>query len=373
MRVIIADETGLVKNVAVEAATATVLTGTAQSRSTSARYLAWSEKDVVVARTNGDVDCVGVHGGSPWSFTREGSPVGMGVIAEYGSIVRCNTTGHVEVVHPLHVKPNPPSFNVGNDIQTLRVNPFASNVIGIGGKERDANLWDLQTQQAIFKAKNITHDNLDMRVPVWVKAMTFLPPTSAAGGSEGHRLVVGTAYHQIRIYDTSAKRRPVSETSFGDLPITAVLVQGNRVIFGDTAGNVNAIDMRTFKHLGRYHGPVGSIRDLALHPTLPYVASVGLDRMVHVHHVETRKAVHTYYAKQRLNAVLFTDEGIKAAPVAPVVKAEAEENDDVVEMGSDDDEDDEAYEGLEIDDNSSYMGSDNDDDKDDDDDDDDME
>ncbi|RHY27588.1 hypothetical protein DYB32_006677 [Aphanomyces invadans] len=354
MRVIVGDETGLVKNVALEAATATMLTGTAQGRSKSARYLAWSDKDVVVARTNGDVDCVGINGGSPWSFTREGSPVGMGVVAEYGSIVRCNTAGRVEVVHPLHVKPNPPAFNVGNDIHTLRVNPFASNVIAIGGKERDMNVWDLQTQQAVFKAKNVTHDNLDMRVPVWVKAITFLPPTSAAGGSEsGHRLVVGTAYHQIRIYDTSAKRRPVLETSFGEHPITSLVVQDHRVMFGDTAGNVNAIDMRTFKHLGRYHGPVGSIRDMALHPTLPYVASVGLDRMVHVHHIEARKAVHTYYAKQRLNAVLFTDEGVKAAPIAAVPAAE-----DVVEDMVSDDEDDEAYEGLEIDDNSSYMGSD---------------
>ncbi|CAK4197013.1 unnamed protein product [Aphanomyces euteiches] len=362
MRVIVGDETGLVKNISLEASSAQLLSGSSQSRATSARYLAWTDNDVVVARMNGHVDCVDIHGGaSPWSFTREGSPVGLGVISEYGSIVRCNTAGRVEVVHPLHLKPNPPSFDVGHDIQTLRVDPFGSHVIAIGGKERDVNLWNLETQQAIFKAKNIPHDNLDMRVPVWVKAMAFLP-----SANDGHHLAVGTAYHQIRIYDTKTKRRPVSEASFGEHPITSLVVHENRVIFGDTAGNVNALDLRTFKHLGRYHGPVGSIRDIALHPSLPYMAAVGLDRMVHVFHVDTRKAVHTYYAKQRLNAVLFTDEGVKPVPVAKPEPVEPTDDDamgeDDEEDGGDEDEDDDVqdYEGLEID-------SDEDDDDDDDD------
>ncbi|KAF0705462.1 hypothetical protein As57867_007016, partial [Aphanomyces stellatus] len=236
MRVVIADETGLVKNVALEASTAELLSGPSQNRATSARHLSWSESDVVVGRVNGAVDCHALNGASPWSFTRDGSPVGLGVVAEFGSIVRCNTAGRVEVVHPLHVKPNPPSFEVGHDIHTMRVDPFGSHVIGIGGKERDLNLWNLETQTAVFKAKNITHDNLDMRVPVWVKALAFLP--RPASDSSGHRVVVGTAYHQIRIYDTNTKRRPVSETTFGDHPITSLVVQDHRIIFGDTAGNV---------------------------------------------------------------------------------------------------------------------------------------
>ncbi|OQS07003.1 hypothetical protein THRCLA_00978 [Thraustotheca clavata] len=355
MRVIIGDETGLVKNVALEADTFVHLGGSTQSRSTSAKYLAWTEdKDVVVARANGKVDSLATDGTeTPWSFTSEGIPVGMGVLPDFGSIVRCNVNGNVEVVHPLNIKPKPQSFSVGHDIQVLRVDPLNSNVIAIGGNERDANLWDLETQQAIFKAKNVTHDNLDMRVPVWVKAISFLPP------SEGQRLVVGTAYHQIRIYDTKTKRRPVQEVSFGDLPITSMAVHENRVIFGDTAGNINALDLRTLKHLGRYAGSVGSIRDIAIHPTMPYMAAVGLDRMVHVYNIESRKSYATHYAKQRLNSVLFTDEGIKAAPVPVVDTTNGAEDEAMSE-----DEEEEEYEGLEIDDNSSSMDSDEDEDMD---------
>ncbi|KDO21730.1 hypothetical protein SPRG_13146 [Saprolegnia parasitica CBS 223.65] len=361
MRVIIGDETGLVKSVGLEANTAQVLGSTTQSRATSAKYLAWTaDNDVVIGRANGHVDCVAADGAdAPWSFKSEGAPVGMGVLREFGSIVRCNVEGRVEIVHPLNIKPNPASFSVGHDIHTLRVDPLSSKTIAIGGKERDVNLWDLETQAAIFKAKNVTHDDLDMRVPVWVKCMAFLPP------SEGHRLVVGTGHHQIRLYDTATKRRPVQETVFGELPITSLAVQDNRVIFGDTAGNINALDLRNMKHLGRYHGPVGAIRDIALHPTLPYMAAVGLDRMVHVYHTETRKNIHTYYAKQRLNAVLFTDEIVKPMPVHIEKSAADDGADDDAEMSVDEDE--EEYEGLEID------GSDDDDDEDDEDDDDDDE
>ncbi|OQR84202.1 hypothetical protein ACHHYP_13731 [Achlya hypogyna] len=347
MRVIIGDETGLVKSVGLEAGTAQVLGAPGQSRATGAKYLAWTaDKDVVIARANGRVDCVAADGAdAPWTFSSQGAPVGMGVLPEFGSIVRCNVEGRVEVVHPLNIKPNPAAFSVGQDIHTLRVDPLSSNIIAIGGKERDLNLWDLETQTATFKAKNVTHDNLDMRVPVWVKAIEFLPP------SGGHRLVVGTGHHQVRIYDTNTKRRPVQETSFGELPITAIAVKDNRVIFSDTAGNINALDLRNFKHLGRYHGPVGSIRDIALHPTLPYMAAVGLDRMVHVYHTETRKNVHTYYAKQRLNAVLFTDEVVKPMPVHVEGTTTTAAVEDEAEMSVDEDE--EEYEGLEIDENDS--------------------
>jgi ribosome biogenesis protein NSA1 len=338
MRVVIGDETGLVKNVSLEAGTAKIICGSSQSRHTSARYLQWLENDVVVARTNGCVDCLSMDGSTPWNFTAEGAPIGLDVLPACGSIVRCNSAGIVQVVNPMNLKLNPPTFNVGQDIHTMHVDPFGSSVIAIGGKERDLNLWSLETQQAIFKAKNVTHDDLDMRVPVWVKATAFLEP------SQGHRLIVGTAYHQIRIYDTHTKRRPVLEASFGELPITSLVVKENCVIFGDTAGNINMLDIRNFKHLGRYAGPSGAIRDMSLHPKLPYLAAVGLDRMVHVYHIETRKSIYTFYGKQRLNAVLFADEDVK--PTGPEKKYI---ND------TDSEEAEEEYEGLEIDENSSYI------------------
>ncbi len=39
-------------------------------------------------------------------------------------------------------------------------------------------------------------------------------------------------------------------------------------------------------------GIAGSVRSIALHPTLPLMASGALDRFVRVHNVNTRKIVH---------------------------------------------------------------------------------
>lgn len=44
--------------------------------------------------------------------------------------------------------------------------------------------------------------------------------------------------------------------------------------------------------LHRYKGPIGSIRQVSAHPELPYFASVGLDRFLRIHHIETRKMLH---------------------------------------------------------------------------------
>lgn len=64
------------------------------------------------------------------------------------------------------------------------------------------------------------------------------------------------------------------------------------------------------KILHRYKGPVGSVRQIAAHPKLPYFASVGLDRYMRIHHTESRRLlfeVHDlmltfhYFALEYLN------------------------------------------------------------------------
>jgi WD40 repeat protein len=47
-------------------------------------------------------------------------------------------------------------------------------------------------------------------------------------------------------------------------------------------------------------------RGITVHPTLPYMACVGLDRTSRVFNLKTGKLAHTSYLKQRLSAVLLT-------------------------------------------------------------------
>ena len=59
----------------------------------------------------------------------------------------------------------------------------------------------------------------DLQVPVWVTDLGFLP-----GQGVQSRVVVGTGYHRVRLYDTKTQRRPVLSFDFGESPISAVAV-----------------------------------------------------------------------------------------------------------------------------------------------------
>ncbi|RLN59459.1 hypothetical protein BBJ28_00005813 [Nothophytophthora sp. Chile5] len=397
MRVLVGDETGLLKSIELEKSEQRVISSRAQpqARARGIQRMCWYadessvanfQRNVVVARADGVVESYEAsHGKSlsaarepDWSLTTEseGNPkcVGLDVLAQFGSVVRCSDAGDVVVQSTLPDAGKPASFNVGDNVERMRVEPTQQKVIGVGGKEHDLNLWSLETQQVLFKAKNVTHDKLDMRVPVWVKDFRFL---STPGNSNGQRVIVGTGYRHVRIYDSNTKRRPVQQLdNFGEHPINSLCVSPDetRVYVGDTAGNLDILDLRTFKHMGRCTGPVGSIRDIACHPTLPYVAAVGLDRMVHVFDVNSRKYRHTIYAKQRLNSVLFCTDGLKDLPQSEDEPARKKQKavDDEMEFGDEEDDDEEpeeAYEGLEISEEEEEDDDDDDEEGDDDDDD----
>lgn len=94
---------------------------------------------------------------------------------------------------------------------------------------------------------------------------------------------------------------------------------------GDTTGRVSRIDLRTLRLSGTYKGNMGSVRDIAIHPTLPRLATVGLDRIMRVFDSESRQQLHRVYLRQQLNAVLFTSE----EEVKMFAEEESEEESDV--------------------------------------------
>ncbi len=69
--------------------------------------------------------------------------------------------------------------------------------------------------------------------------------------------------------------------------------------------------------MGSFKGSGGSIRSISHHPTMPFIASSGLDRHLRIHHTTTRKTANKVYLKQRLNTCLFS-----AALPAAAKKAE---------------------------------------------------
>lgn len=99
------------------------------------------------------------------------------------------------------------------------------------------------------------------------------------------------------------------------------------------------IALRNNQMMDVLKGHGGSVRALHRHPTEPYIASVGLDRWLRVHHTGTRTLVGKVYLKQQLTAVRFAPgEEIPDEPkAASEEEEEAEASDD---DGSDSDLDD---------------------------------
>lgn len=100
------------------------------------------------------------------------------------------------------------------------------------------------------------------------------------------------------------------------------------------------MDLRTLRLNGVFKGNTGSIRDIAMHPTMNVVATVGLDRIMRVFDTESRQQLHRVYLRQRLNCVLFSsEESVQCFAKEEESEEEDEEKpDDDIEEESEEDE-----------------------------------
>ena len=213
-------------------------------------------------------------------------------------------------------------------IGTGRASVSESPSLAAGGRDNDLKLWDLNTAQCTWKAKNVAHDFLDLRQPVWISSLCSLEPVGAGGDGAGRgaqQIVAGTAHRQVRLYDARAQKRPTHSVDADEHGVTtmAVAPDGREVVVADTAGLVRVLDLRKMKWGRRFEGPAGSVRGLAFHPSLPVLACVGLDRMARVYDYRSKEKKFQLYLKQRLNAVLFDGEG-EVRPAAGTADAEGE-------------------------------------------------
>ena len=82
-------------------------------------------------------------------------------------------------------------------------------------------------------------------------------------------------------------------------------------------GKVECLDLRMGKMHSALKGPAGAVTSLAMHPDLPLIASVGLDRYCRVHNVASRALLSKVYLKQQLTAVTWAECPAQALPPPP--------------------------------------------------------
>jgi ribosome biogenesis protein NSA1 len=260
-------------------------------RSNEIKVMCWdheSEENLFLGHKNGRMSCFSTVSGEYVAgccirgIKEPGVPVGLEKHKK--TLITCLDTGALsfwpEDEDKLEV-------SVGNHVSCMRGNPHVALQVATGGQENDLKVWDGQnSDKPVFQAKNVCPDNLQLRVPVWVTQLCFVPPVHSSS-----LVAVGTGHHHVRLYDIRAQKRPVYSTEFGDSPITAmdVVPNGRDVIIGNSKGQLAKVDLRTGKVVNTFKDGKGCIKCVKCHLEDPLLVSCGLDRFLRVYHLESRE------------------------------------------------------------------------------------
>ena len=257
------------------------------------------------------------------------------------TIVACTASGTLTLTPFSHLlsstppspaKPPGPLHSLGSNVTRMRLHPSPSTpLIASGGRENLLKVHDLATQQLTFKAKNVPHDRLNLRLPVHLTDVRFLPSSPSL-------LVEGTATKQLRFYDIRAKKQPTSCVQVGEHAVSTLTVTDDEVlvIAGDVAGEIRAVDRRMARVVGGYHGIGGSVRSVELDKDSAVLASGSLDRHLRLYDVRSRRLLRKVYVKQKVTACLWSRQLLDEKKVKK--EEEGEEEAGGAEGDDDDDE-----------------------------------
>ncbi|KAJ2749336.1 Ribosome biogenesis protein nsa1 (NOP7-associated protein 1) [Coemansia pectinata] len=292
------------------------------------------EPTLVVARKNGAVEVVSKDSGeslytfgepefaAPFSIKSNGRTISdrryVGIGATDSHFITATNMGEVRYQ----------SYDEQSDVAAtllrlqidackMRVHDKRASVFAIGGREQELTVWDAETAKSagsstefskpsgapIFKSKNVCHDFLDMRVPVWITDMQFI-----GDNTTNPTIAISTGYKQIRIYDAKAKQRPVHDWEVSKHPINHILVSHAKpeLFFADNEGNLQKMDLRTGRIIGGYKGIAGAVKAISLSEDGTKVAAAGLDRFLRVYEADgMHRMLHRAYIKQRVSQVVW--------------------------------------------------------------------
>lgn len=275
-----------------------------------------------------------------------GKPIAIHALTATNKLVCCDSNGRIAITSSCD-EPNPSVvesydiFNksspkkatnptrVTNKQSKLCVSAFALGQSGraaVGGRDRETTLFDIETGKQVWKAKNLKPDlQTLLQELIWSTAIQFLnddsipslvqnQPQQQTSAARDDLLLVGTGYKQVKVYDVRTQRRPIlmaydDKSIFLTHPITALCQADEyRIITGNTAGYVHAMDLRKMKEqVGRFVGPAGSVKQIVRHVSndVPVIACVGFDRMLRTYDLRTCNPIDKIYLKQRLQCMLF--------------------------------------------------------------------
>lgn len=67
-----------------------------------------------------------------------------------------------------------PIINAGSNLEKMRHSRMEKNIIITGGLENKLKVFDLEKQKLIFIEKDLPHDKLQLKIPIWITDLNFL-------------------------------------------------------------------------------------------------------------------------------------------------------------------------------------------------------
>ncbi|KAJ3284059.1 WD repeat-containing protein 74 [Rhizoclosmatium sp. JEL0117] len=384
MRIIVGDEVGLIKRItfsvpasgaAVDAkakdkdkrrkkdnskekapafATSPLVESQNRAKAVDALAFAKNKSKVVAATKDGHVQVFDIDSGSIDTQFRLFEPVPqkasvagnrareeehfVGLFEANGTIITCTNKGNVNYHAPLaFLATNPsadplPTFkgSVDQDALTvMKVFPESPDYFATAGAEREVCLWRVVKDESgtaklesVWKAKNVANDHLDLRVPVHVTDLQFLPPPAEYKAPEGSgvkptRIAMVSLHKHFRVYNVyEGKRRPVLSVTVGDMPAKrlAVTEDGSEAIVTDTTGSAIHISTATGDRLGAFKGFQGAVtsiecvNEIVNEDVRKLIVTAGIDRMLRIFLRDGKRTLlHKIYLKHRLHAILIDE------------------------------------------------------------------
>lgn len=229
------------------------------------------------------------------NLTFEQGPI-VGLAKFNGKIIAGLGNGKIQIGHK-----KPTFLEAGDAMSRMRQCPIERKLIASGGKERQNNLkvWNLETNECVFRTKNVPNDFLQLEVPIWDTDFGFI---------DANCLSTCSRYGYVRVYDMRKQRRPIFTYSNDkeQISYSCLALHGDVVFAGTTTGVMHAFDLRKMKHvLHTYKGFAGSISDIGVDDSGKFLYSASLDRFVRVHHAESTVLQYQCYVKSKATRILL--------------------------------------------------------------------
>lgn len=231
------------------------------------------------------------------TYDLEQGPV-IGLAKFNNKIIAGLGNGKIQIGHK-----KPTYLEAGDAMSRMRQCAVDRKLIATGGKERQNNLkvWDLESNQCIFRTKNVPNDFLQLEVPIWDSDFEFI---------DANCLSTCSRFGYVRVYDMRKQRRPTFNFTNDKEQIgyTCLALHGNVVFTGTTTGVMHAFDLRNMKHvLHTYKGFAGSISDIGIDKSGKFLYSASLDRFVRIHHAESTILQYQCYVKSKATRILLVN------------------------------------------------------------------